>query len=328
METSCQTLPSLTYASYLNSTNDFTKFSEADITDILNINVEQLKNECDQYNTSINLNKTMVNRFDLIKADKLATLQKYYDEQFRSINDEYDSNLKQIQYTDPSIYVNRHKLLKQIEEFIAYRNDTDKLLRSFDTCRLALKNDHMNDSFIAQLKTEKMDAFMNKSLFIKGLIHYVKSEKIPVDFKNYLYDDLELKYLKESELSYSVPYNMQTYEDFVQYDDVCPTLLNKKNQHTDGPSLRFEPHIKNAKPEDFKKPVPNSQLLSTDNVMYKTPYYDVNTTYQSVIIPDKIDERLIESRGSLLETGSNSRSSSTDYWLLQTALNINGSMQI
>jgi len=81
METSCQTLPSLTYASYLNSTNDFTKFSEADITDILNINVEQLKNECDQYNTSINLNKTMVNRFDLIKADKLATLQKYYNEQ-------------------------------------------------------------------------------------------------------------------------------------------------------------------------------------------------------------------------------------------------------
>ena len=140
-------------------------------------------------------------------------------------------------------------------------------------------------------------------------------------------DEFEIQEAEESELTYSIPYNIQTYENFIQYDDVCPNLLNKNTSRSDL-SLRFEPSIKNAKPEDFKKPIPDSQLLSTDNIMYKTPYYDINTTYQPITLPNKIDERLIESRGSLLDTGSNTRSSSTDYWLLQTALNIDGSIQL
>jgi len=301
------------YTSYLNSTNDFTKVSKSDISEILKINLDDLKTECFEFNMKDSAVKNMNELFLADKLSKLDKLQKYFDGQVKLINDEYESNVKTNQVIEPSNYVNRQTVLQYFDDFIAYKKDTDKLLKSFDTCRAALKNDQMNDTFITQLKTEKMDAFMNKSLFVKGLIHYLKNENIPL--KCNITNDSELKFLKESELAYCVPYNMQTYENFVQYDDV-----RSDTKSTNEFYLKFNHDFKDAKPEDFNKPILNSQLLSTDNLLYKTPYSDINTTYQSVVVPTNIDEHLIQARGSLLETGSNMKSSSTDYWLLQTAL--------
>ena len=307
-------VPTNNYASLLDTTNDFTKFTDQDFNNTLNINIQDLKNECIEFNSKQTSIQSQLKDLSISKSKKLFDLKTEYDEQVLNIENDYNNDYNLINTSnDETSYGNRKSVLKYIDDYTKFCYDTDKLLKSFDTCRTALKNDQMNDNFIAQLQTEKMDTFMEKSLFVKGLRFYLKKNDIPLEFNHSIYN---LKYLHNNELNYAIPSNMRPYESFVQYDDVH----NKSNDKDKNEMfLKFSKSDLNI--DDYKnKSFPDSSLLSTNNVNYKTPYYDINTTYQPIIVPDNVDEHIVQSRGSLLEDGTNRRPSSTDYWLLQTAL--------
>ena len=268
------------YSQFLNKNNDFTKFNKDDINNALKCDVDILKNESIEFHNLTNKYNALLSDATLKKTSKMDALQKYYNEQLNIINSEYEENVKNIKLPSNDDYINRKKIFVYVSEFNSYKKETEECLKSFDICLSALKKNNLNDSFIKQIQTDKIDVFMDKSNFMKGLKHYCITEQIPIDLDFKLDNDI---ILNKTKLLYSIPYNMRPYENIAQFEN--PSNDYKSNDY---------------KSNDYKY----NDNKSND---YQTSYYDVNTTYE----------------GSILETGTNIKLSSTDYWLFQRELKIN-----
>ena len=299
--------PNLNYSSYLNSSNDFTKITPSDFNKLLNIDFSNLKAECEDYNTNIKANDKLFQEITSSKNKKLLELETHYAVLKKQINDEFDDAIKKMPIIDSSLYGTRTKVLDYVNEYKKYKSDTENVIKSFEVCSNALKNDKLNNDFISDLKEEKIKTYLERSHMVRGLNYCLKQESVPLDLN--LKFEIGSKLFLE-ELSYSIPRKASAYESFTQYDDDVKPSGNSEVRLT----------VNYVEKADFTKPVPDTKLLSTEEQTYKTPYYDINTTYQPIVVPDKIGERMVESRGSLLE--SDYRLSSTDYWLLQTELKL------